>query len=111
MAFMVLAIFVSLTLTFPYSYSNTRLFSAERQDKFENLRFDENLVFNITEKSRLKCIVRCIQFATCMSVQYSTSTKECVGVNIGYVEDSFKPGHISSSWSYYLILDGEFYNT
>jgi hypothetical protein len=43
---MVLAIFVSLTLTFPDSYSNIRLFSAERQDKFENLRFDENRVFN-----------------------------------------------------------------
>jgi hypothetical protein len=110
MAFMVLAIFVSLTLTFPYSYSNIRLFSVEKQDKSENLRFDENLVFNITERSRLKCMLRCIQFATCMSVQYSTSTKECVGVNIGYVEDSFKPGRISSNWSYYLVLDGEFYN-
>jgi hypothetical protein len=66
---MVLAIFVSLTLTFPYSYSNIRFFSAGRQDKSENLRFDQNLVFNITERSRLKCMLRCIQFDTCMSLQ------------------------------------------
>lgn len=109
MAFAFYIIFISVTLLFPYSYSNNRDFSVERQINFENIVFDENVIFNVTARSLIECMVHCIQFANCMSVHFSRSTKECLGVNIGYVADSIATGRISFNWSYYLVLDGEFY--
>ena len=110
MAFTFLSIFISVTLIFPYSYSNNREFTAERQINLENVVFDVNVIYNVTVRSLIGCIVHCIQFVNCMSVHFSRFTKECLGVNIGYVVDSVAIGRISSNWSYYLVLDGEFYN-
>jgi len=110
MAFAFLIILISVTLIFPYSYSNNREFSVERQINFENVVFDVNVIFNVTARSLIGCMGHCIQFVNCMSAHFSRSTKECLGVNIGYVVDSVAIGRIGSNWSYYLVLDGEFYN-